>query len=74
MAQAQRSELANRSDNGPEYISSTPISNATVRYGWLSYYLFESIGEVQDYATDWMRTCNHERPTWRSATSPQNRS
>lgn len=36
--------------------------NRTVRYDWLSHYLFESIGEVQDYATDWMWTYNHERP------------
>jgi len=77
-----------RSDNGPEYISSTfaawaerhgirlehiqpgkPQQNAyierfnrTVRYDWLSHYLFESIEEVQNYATDWMWTYNHERP------------
>jgi len=36
--------------------------NRTVRYDWLSHYLFESIAEVQDYATDWMWTYNHERP------------
>lgn len=36
--------------------------NRTVRYDWLSHCLFESIGEVQDYATDWMWTHNHERP------------
>ena len=36
--------------------------NRTVRYDWLSHYLFESIGEVQDYATKWMWTYNHERP------------
>jgi len=36
--------------------------NRTVRYDWLSHYLFESIGEVQDYATQWMWTYNHERP------------
>jgi putative transposase len=77
-----------RSDNGPEYISSTfaawaerhgirldhtqpgkPQQNAyierfnrTVRYDWLSHYLFESIEEVQNYATDWMWAYNHERP------------
>ena len=34
----------------------------TVRYDWLRHYLFESIGEAQDYATDWMWTYNHERP------------
>ena len=36
--------------------------NRTVRYDWLSHYLFESIADVQDYATDWMWTYNHERP------------
>ena len=36
--------------------------NRTVRYDWLSHYLFESIEEVQSYATDWMWTYNHERP------------
>jgi len=36
--------------------------NRTVRYDWLSHYLFESISEVQNYATDWMWTYNHERP------------
>lgn len=30
--------------------------NRTVRYDWLSHYLFESIDEVQDYATQWMWT------------------
>jgi putative transposase len=36
--------------------------NRTVRYDWLSHYLFESVSEVQNYATDWMWTYNHERP------------
>jgi len=36
--------------------------NRTVRYDWLSHYLFESIGEVQNYATQWMWTYNHECP------------
>lgn len=36
--------------------------NRTVRYDWLSHYLFESIEEVQNYASDWMWTYNHERP------------
>lgn len=36
--------------------------NRTVRYDWLSHYLFESISEVQDYATEWMWTYNNERP------------
>ena len=80
--------LTIRSDNGPEYISSTlanwarnqgikldyiqpgkPQQNAyierynrTVRYDWLNQYLFESIAEVQEYATQWMWHYNHERP------------
>jgi putative transposase len=36
--------------------------NLTVRYDWLNQYLFESIDEVQDFATDWMWAYNHERP------------
>lgn len=36
--------------------------NWTVRYDWLNHYLFELIEDVQNYATDWMWTCNHERP------------
>lgn len=36
--------------------------NRTVRYDWLSHYLFESIQEVQEFATRWLWTYNHERP------------
>ena len=36
--------------------------NRTVRYDWLAHYLFDSIEEVQDYATQWLWTYNHERP------------
>jgi putative transposase len=36
--------------------------NRTVRYDWLGQFLFESIAEVQDQATSWMWTYNHERP------------
>ncbi len=36
--------------------------NRTVRYDWLSHYLFESISEVQEYATNWIWTYNHLRP------------
>lgn len=80
--------LTIRSDNGPEYISSTlanwarsqgikldyiqpgkPQQNAyierynrTVRYDWLNQHLFDSIAEVQEYATQWMWHYNHERP------------
>ncbi|RJG05268.1 IS3 family transposase [Noviherbaspirillum cavernae] len=36
--------------------------NRTVRYDWLAHYLFDSIEEVQDFATRWLWTYNHERP------------
>ena len=36
--------------------------NRTVRYDWLAQYLFNSIEEVQEYATRWLWTYNHERP------------
>ena len=36
--------------------------NRTVRYDWLEQYLWTEIYEVQDYATKWLWTYNHERP------------
>jgi Transposase and inactivated derivatives len=36
--------------------------NRTVRYDWLNQYLFESLDEIQDFATKWLWTYNNERP------------
>ena len=36
--------------------------NRTVRYVLLTHYLFESIEEVKDRATNWLWTFNNERP------------
>lgn len=36
--------------------------NRTVRYAWLASTLFDSIEQVQQTATDWLWTYNHERP------------
>ena len=36
--------------------------NKTMRYSWVSKHLFNSIEEVQDYATKWIWFYNHERP------------
>ncbi|MES1191794.1 MAG: integrase core domain-containing protein, partial [Steroidobacter sp.] len=36
--------------------------NRTVRYDWLNQSLFHRIEEVQDAATRWLWTYNHERP------------
>jgi putative transposase len=35
--------------------------NRTVRYDWLAH-LFNSLDEIQDFATSWLWTYNHERP------------
>lgn len=36
--------------------------NPTIRYSCLSTHLFETLEEVQDYATSWLWHYNHERP------------
>ncbi len=36
--------------------------NRTVRYEWLAQYLFDTVEEVQDFATQWLWNYNHERP------------
>ncbi len=36
-------------------------ANRTIRYSWLSKYLFEALDEVQDYATNWLWFYNNER-------------
>jgi putative transposase len=36
--------------------------NRTVRGEWLSQYIFETIEEAQDQATEWLWTYNNERP------------
>ena len=36
--------------------------NRTVRHEWLDLYIFDSIEEVQQIATEWLWSYNHERP------------
>ena len=36
--------------------------NRTVRYEWLSQYLWQDLAEVQHFATQWMYDYNHDRP------------
>ena len=36
--------------------------NRTVRYDWLAHHLFDTVDEVQDFATRWLWTYNYERP------------
>ncbi len=37
-------------------------ANRTIRYSWVSKHLFESLEQVQEYATEWLWFYNHERP------------
>jgi putative transposase len=36
--------------------------NRTVRYDWLSHYLFDIIENVQNRENQWLWICNNERP------------
>lgn len=36
--------------------------NRTVRYDWLGHYLFDTLDELQTFATDWQWLYNNERP------------
>lgn len=36
--------------------------NRTLRYDWLGHYLFESLNELQEFATDWRGGYNHDPP------------
>lgn len=36
--------------------------NRTVRYDWLSRYIFNTLQQVQEFATRWLWTYNNERP------------
>jgi putative transposase len=36
--------------------------NRTVRYDWLAHHLFETLDEIQQFATRWLWTYNHDRP------------
>ncbi len=46
----------------PQQNAYTERYNRTVRHEWLNQYIFRSIKEVQDKATDWLWTYNNERP------------
>ena len=62
LGSAARFRLEHIQPDNPQQNAYIERYNRTVRYDWLSYYLFESIEDVQNDATDWMWTYNHERP------------
>lgn len=55
-------ELAFIQPGNPQQNAYIERYNRTVRYDWLGQYLFESIEDVQSYATQWLWTYNNERP------------
>ena len=46
----------------PQQNSYVERYNRTVRYDWLTQYLFESLEEIQGFATRWLWDYNNERP------------
>lgn len=61
-AEKQGIDLAHIQPGNPQQNAYVERYNRTVRYDWLAQYLFDSIEEVQEYATRWLWTYNNERP------------
>jgi len=61
-AEKREIRLAHIQPGKPQQNAYVERYNRTVRYDWLSQYLFDTIKEVQDYATRWLWTYNNERP------------
>jgi putative transposase len=60
---AQRGiEIAHIQPGNPQQNAYVERYNRTVRHEWLGQYLFANLAEMQDYATRWLWTYNHERP------------
>jgi len=73
-ARSHSIEIAFIQPGNPQQNAYVERYNRTVRYDWLAHHLFSSISEVQDFATSWLWTYNHERPNMALAVSPPNRS
>ena len=54
--------LAYTQPGKPQQNSYVERYNRTVRYDWLNQYLFESLEEIQNFATKWLWNYNNERP------------
>lgn len=48
--------------NQPAKKLTTSAKNRSVRQYWLARYIFDTIEEVQDHATQWLWTYNNDRP------------
>ena len=55
-------ELAFIQPGNPQQNAYIERFNRTVRYDWLSHYIYKSIEQLQDRATSWLWTYNNERP------------
>ncbi|MDR0251399.1 MAG: transposase, partial [Burkholderiales bacterium] len=61
-AERRQIELAHIQPGKPQQNAYIERYNRTVRYDWLAQHLFDSIEQMQNYATDWLWHYNHERP------------
>ena len=61
-AEERKIHLAYIQPGNPQQNAYVERYNRTVRYAWLNQYLFSSINEVQECATRWLWSYNHERP------------
>ena len=61
-AEKQEIDLLHIQPGKPQQNAYIERYNRTVRYDWMTQYIFESIEEVQDYATKWLWHYNNERP------------
>ena len=61
-AKQQRIHLEYIQPGNPQQNAYIERYNRTVRYAWLSQYLFDTIDEVKEFATRWLWSYNNERP------------
>ena len=61
-AQKHRIRIEYIQPGNPQQNAYIERANRTIRYSWLSKNLFDSLEEVQNYATKWLWFYNHERP------------
>lgn len=61
-AKAQGITITHIQPGKPQQNAYVERYNRTVRHDWLNQHLFDTIAQVQDFATRWLWTYNHERP------------
>ncbi|MCF1496260.1 IS3 family transposase [Agrobacterium vitis] len=61
-AETQGMALSHIQPGKPQQNAYVERYNRTVRHEWLDQYIIESIGDAQEFATQWLWTYNNERP------------